>query len=345
MLQTTCTVSAMTATTSIVSFSVVNPGPCVCNNYGPSSATSTGDEEVWNVTFGSLNNTSSCASIAPGPGSQQNMYSNYAGFLAAPTVMQSQNVPYSIDINTCGGWFGMEFDIYIDYNQNGLFTDAGELVVNNTAAIQGANTGFILIPATASIGNTRMRVVAVEGTVPGPTGTYTWGETEDYCIDIIAPVPCSGAPNSGTAAISTNTGCITDVFNLNATGVTVATGINYLWYSAPTASGPWSAITSASNTAYATSASVTTFYQMVTTCTISTQSATSSIVSYTPSNCYTMSNNTIVACGGTIYDTGGSTNDYSSNEDFTLTILPSVTNSSVILTFNAFLTGDSVGLS
>ncbi len=338
MLQTTCTVSAMTATTSIVSFSVVNPGPCVCNNYGPSSATSTGDEEVWNVTFGSLNNTSSCASIAPGPGSQQNMYSNYAGFLAAPTVMQSQNVPYSIDINTCGGWFGMEFDIYIDYNQNGLFTDAGELVVNNTAAIQGANTGFILIPATASIGNTRMRVVAVEGTVPGPTGTYTWGETEDYCIDIIAPVPCSGAPNSGTAAISTNTGCITDVFNLNATGVTVATGINYLWYSAPTASGPWSAITSASNTAYATSASVTTFYQMVTTCTISTQSATSSIVSYTPSNCYTMSNNTIVACGGTIYDTGGSTNDYSSNEDFTLTILPSVTNSSVILTFNAFLT-------
>lgn len=76
--------------------------------------------------------------------------------------MQTQSVPYSIDINTCGGWYGMEFDVYIDFNQNGLFTDAGELVVNNTAAIQGPNTGFILIPATASLGSTRMRVHSVK---------------------------------------------------------------------------------------------------------------------------------------------------------------------------------------
>lgn len=342
MLQTTCTVSAQTATTSIVSFSVVNPGPCICNNYGQSAATSTGDEEIWNVSFGALNNTSNCTVIAPGPGSILNRYGNYSGFVAAPTVMQTQSVPYSIDLNTCGGWYGMEFDIYIDFNQNGLFTDAGELVVNNTAAIQGPNTGFILIPATASLGSTRMRVVAVEGTVPGPTGTYTWGETEDYCIDIIAPVPCSGAPNSGTASISTNTGCITQVFNLNTTGVTVATGIQFQWYSGPTATGPWSAITNATNTAYATTASVTTFYQMVTTCTISTQSATSSIVSYTPSNCYTMGNMTITACGGTIYDSGGSVNDYLSNEDYTLTILPSTATSSVVLTFNSFTTEASL---
>ncbi|MDZ4665131.1 MAG: GEVED domain-containing protein [Bacteroidota bacterium] len=337
-LVTTCTVSSLTATTSIVSFSVVNPGPCVCNNYGISSATSTGDEEVWNVSFGALNNTSNCTVIAPGPGSALNMYGNYSGFVAAPTVMQGQNVAYGVNINTCGGWFGMQFDVYIDYNQNGLFTDAGEQVVNNTAAIQGNNTGLILIPMTASIGSTRMRIVAVEGTVPGPTGTYIWGETEDYCIDIIAPVPCAGAPNSGTAAISTNTGCITDIFNLNASGVTVATGITYQWYSATSSTGPWTAITNASNTAASSSASVTTFYQMVTTCSNSAQSATTSVVSYTPSNCYTMSNNTITACGGTIYDTGGLNSDYSANEDYTMTIVPSVANSSVILTFNNFLT-------
>lgn len=338
MLQTTCTVSALTATTSIVSFSVVNPGPCVCNNYGASSATSTGDEDIWNVTFGSLNNTSNCTVVAPGPGSILNRYGNYSGFIAAPTVMQGQNVSYGVDLNTCGGWFGMQFDVYIDYNQNGLFTDAGEQVVNNTNAIQGNNTGLISIPLTSSVGITRMRVVAVEGTVPGPTGNYTWGETEDYCINIIAPVPCSGAPNSGTAAISSNTGCITDVFNLNANGVTIATGISYQWYSAPTSTGPWSAITSASNTAFAASASVTTFYRMVTTCSNSAQSATTSIVSYTPSNCYVMSNNTITACGGTIYDSGGASSDYSANEDFTLTIVPSAANSSVVLTFNNFNT-------
>ncbi|MBK7818667.1 MAG: T9SS type A sorting domain-containing protein [Sphingobacteriaceae bacterium] len=81
---------------------------------------------------------------------------------------------------------------------------------------------------------------------------------------------------------------------------------------------------------------------MVTTCTISTQSATSSIVSYTPSNCYTMGNMTITACGGTIYDSGGSGNNYLSNENYTLTILPSTAASSVVLTFNSFNTEASL---
>lgn len=46
--------------------------------------------------------------------------------------------------------------VYLQYQQTSFCESV-------PAAIQGANTGFILIPATASIGNTRMRVVAVEG--------------------------------------------------------------------------------------------------------------------------------------------------------------------------------------
>ncbi len=335
---TTCTNSAQSATSSVVSFSVVNPGPCICNNYGASNATQAFDEEIWNVTFGSLNNPSTCTTTAPGPGSVNQKYSNYAGFVAAPTVMQGQNVPYSVDINTCGGWFGMNYDVYIDFNQNGLFTDAGEQVASVTGAIQGVNSGIIGIPATASVGTTRMRVVAVEFSTPSPTGTYGYGETEDYCIDIIAPMPCAGTPSSGIAAISTNTGCITDVFTMNATSITIATGITYQWYSSPSPTGPWTAITNASNTAFATSASVTTFFQMVTTCSNSAQSATTSIVSYTPSNCYTMSNNTITSCSGTLYDSGGPNGNYTNNEDYTLTIIPAASSSSVLITFNTFST-------
>lgn len=333
---TTCTVSGLSATTSVASYSVVNPGPCICNNYGASSASNSFDEDIWNVTFGSLNNTSNCTVVAPGPGSLLNRYSNFAGFVAAPTVMQGQTVPFSVNVNTCGGWFGMEFDIYIDYNQNGSFADAGELAYSTTNAIQGPNTGNILIPLTASVGNTRMRVVAVEGTVPGPTGTYFYGETEDYCIDIIAATNCSGTPNSGIASISTSTGCVTDVFNLSATGITVGNGINYQWQSGPSSTGPWSNMPNGTTVSFTAQASSTTFYQLVTTCTISSLSATSSIVSFTPANCYLMSTTTITTCSGNLYDSGGPSNDYQNNENYTLTLVPSTPNAMAVLTFNAF---------
>lgn len=51
------------------------------------------------------------------------------------------------------------------------------------------------------------------------------------------------------------------MFNLNATGLTQATGITYQWYSSTLATGPWNAITNATNTAYASTASVTTFFK------------------------------------------------------------------------------------
>jgi hypothetical protein len=340
-MTTTCSVSAMSATTSVVSYSVVNPGPCVCAGYPGSAATSTADEEILNVTFGTLNSTSSCTTVAPGLGSIQNRYSNYSGFLAAPVVLQGQSVPFSFQIGTCGGNYGNAVAAFIDYNQNGVFTDAGEQVYVSSASTTGPHfeTGTILIPMTASVGVTRMRIVNVETTLPSSissTAAYTWGETEDYCVDIQVPQPCAGAPNSGTATINTPTGCVTDPFNLNANGVTNALGITYQWYSAPSASGPWSSITSATNTTYSTTASSVVFFQMVTTCSNSAMSATTSVVSYTPFQCYTMSNTTITSCTGSLYDSGGPMNNYQNNEDYTLTIVPSAANSSVMISFSTF---------
>jgi hypothetical protein len=340
-METTCSVSAQSATTSVVSYSVINPGPCVCAGYLSSGATSTADEEILNITFGSLSNTSNCTTLGPGPGSIQNRYSNYSGFLSAPVVLQGQSVPFSFQIGTCGGNYGNAVAAYIDYNQNGSFADAGEQVYVSAASTNGPHfeTGTILIPMTASVGVTRMRIVNVETSAPSSitdSGTYTWGETEDYCIDIQVPQPCAGAPNSGTAAINTPTGCISDPFNLTANGVTNAIGITYQWYSAPSSSGPWSSITSATNTTYSTTAASVIFFQMVTTCSNSAMSATTSIVSYTPFQCYTMSNQTITSCTGSLYDSGGPMNAYQNNEDYTLTIVPSAANNSVMISFSTF---------
>ncbi|HUR65141.1 MAG TPA: hypothetical protein VMZ03_02220, partial [Chitinophagaceae bacterium] len=96
----TCTVSGNSGTSTPVQ---VNQNPfssCYCN----SVAASVDDEEIFNVTFGSLNNTSNCTTLAPGPGSIVRRYGNYTTLPASNVV--TGNVPISVTIGTCGGNFG-----------------------------------------------------------------------------------------------------------------------------------------------------------------------------------------------------------------------------------------------
>lgn len=163
-----------------------------CATYCASNATSTADEDIFNVTFGSLNNSSTCATTG-GAGSILNEYSNFTA-VAAPNVTQSATVAFSVQIGTCGGNYGNAIKIFIDYNQDGDFVDAGEQVYVSAASTSGPHTetGNITIPAAATLGNTRMRVVNVETGTPSTIsscGTYTWGETEDYTINIVASGP------------------------------------------------------------------------------------------------------------------------------------------------------------
>ncbi len=204
-LLTTCTLSALSATSSIVSYSVVNPGPCVCNAYQACAVTLTSDEEILGVAVGSMNNVSTCTTTAPGPGSSNQLYSNYTNFVTPASVCPGAVVPFTITAGTCGGWYGTSLVMYIDYNSNGVFTDAGEMVYLNTAATQGLNSGTFTVPITAAIGTTRLRIVLTEGTgsTPPSVGSISnWGEVEDYCFTVLSPPTitasggsvCPGAP-------------------------------------------------------------------------------------------------------------------------------------------------------
>ncbi len=255
--------------------------PCSALIYGSSSATSSFDEEIFNVTFGTLNNTSNCASTAPGPGSVNRMYSNYTGAVAAPAVNIGSTINYGVTVGTCNGWYGVQTKIYIDYNQDGLFTGANENVATIASSNNVANTGNIIIPAGATPGITRMRVVAVEGTVPGPTGNYTWGETEDYCINIVAGNPCSGVPAALTPSISSPQGCPNVAFTLNTTSLSAFTGLSYQWQSSPNNNGPWANVGGA-GALLNTSTTTTTYYQLVSTCANGGLTASTSVVSFSP---------------------------------------------------------------
>lgn len=329
-----CLVTCAGNTAASTPLQVTMGGTCQCLAYGASSATSAADEEILNVTLGTINNTSTCATLAPGVGSVTAMYSNYTGALSAPNVSGGTSVPFSVTLGTCGGWYGVGLNIYIDYNQNGSFADAGELVYSNAAAANGANTGTIAIPLTATAGTTRMRVVATEGTVPGPTGTYTWGETEDYCINVLPPPPCAGTPAPGNTVSTSNSVCAGVNFTLSNSTPPVGTGLTYQWQSSPNGTA-WTNIAGATAATLTTNQTVSTYYQCLVTCAGNTGTSTPLLV--TTGSCINITNGSTTTCNGIFYDSGGATGDYLINETYTYTIFPNAGNF-LQVSFSSFAT-------
>ncbi|MBW7868424.1 MAG: S8 family serine peptidase [Brumimicrobium sp.] len=111
-------------------------------------------------------------------------------FGSASTAIE-RGAPYSLKIQP--GFAGdtlLEYSrVWIDVNQDGVF-DASEIVFDQSNASFGVVNGNFTLPLSTPLGSTRMRVqMAYQGygssALPAVCGTYTSGEIEDYCIEII----------------------------------------------------------------------------------------------------------------------------------------------------------------
>jgi hypothetical protein len=205
------------------------------------------DEEITNVTLGSLNNSSDCATVAPGPGSAAGTYANYtsgAGAPAALAMIQGTSVSGSITVGSCATFnYTSGAAIFIDYNQNGLFTDAGEMVWNNgTSANINCFPATIVpvsftVPAGATPGLTRMRIMDIEFTAGAnidPCGLYYYGEIEDYMVQILGPcAPGTFFPPLAVAAESDGTVCGTQTSQMQVFDLNGIVNPIYMWYDAP----------------------------------------------------------------------------------------------------------------
>ncbi|RPH31977.1 MAG: M6 family metalloprotease domain-containing protein [Bacteroidales bacterium] len=87
--------------------------------------------------------------------------------------------------------------IWIDYNQNGTF-DTNEKVVTTSSSSTATLSANIAIPTTALLGNTRMRVSMKYSAAPTACETFSYGEVEDYTVNITAASPSSGIESSIT---------------------------------------------------------------------------------------------------------------------------------------------------
>lgn len=282
---------------NIASVSLSNFYDCYC----ASLATLTADEEIYNLTLNgastdpAYSGANGCANTAPGAGSILNRYANFKSLGALTSVVAGNTVAFTIEENECDGapFFAFGTGIWIDFNHNGSFADAGENVfLESTTAIGPRNVvGNISIPGTALTGLTGMRVIVAEG-FAGATLTpclqYGYGETEDYLINITQPIPCSGTPTPGNTIASASSICPNQTLNLSLQNQSaLGAGITYQWYDG---NGAIAGATSSTYNAVITAAN--SFYCIVT-CTASGQSGTSSTVSVGLNNfysCYCSSN-------------------------------------------------------
>ena len=152
--------------------------------YCSSKANSTAYEYINKVVLGTIANTSG----------NNNGYGNYTSLNTNLTGGTSNTI--TLTPGFTGSSYTENWAIWIDYNHNGVFTDAGEKVATGSSSAALSKT--FTVPAAALNGATRMRVQMQYGSVPNNScATIAEGEVEDYTVTIVgnahSPVYANGA--------------------------------------------------------------------------------------------------------------------------------------------------------
>jgi hypothetical protein len=149
-------------------------------NYCALKAVEPWQDWVEGVQFGAMNNLTQANN-----GKSINFsvlgYSDFTSLQA--TVTRGQSYPLSIKpgISWSGRLPMLYCRVWIDFNGNKTFED-NEKVFEGLA--QNLFNSTVIIPATATLGNTRMRVSLKSGAYAAPCEAYQQGEVEDYTVII-----------------------------------------------------------------------------------------------------------------------------------------------------------------
>jgi PKD repeat protein len=162
-------------------------GPCT-------GSSATCDEYINTVTLNTINNTTSCSTGGYGN------YTSITTSLAKGTAYDLTILPGIIG-QTAQAYTDDEVAGWIDFNNNNSFSDPGEQVAYVLVAAGWSNVFNFTVPTSATVGTVRMRVrisYSVDGAID-PCGQSTFGEVEDYTVNITAS---SGLTENPLDAIS-----------------------------------------------------------------------------------------------------------------------------------------------
>lgn len=193
--------------------------PDYCPNYG----NVTQNEKIKRVKFVEINN--------PSTGTE-----GYEDFSYISTEVEKGKVyPIQITPDWSSTHRSEGYAVYIDWNNNGDFTDEGETAFTKDPSTSALISGNITIPDTNQK-SVRMRVVMAYNAIRPSCGVFNFGQVEDYTLTIKGNLAVSDINSSATTLYPNP---VKDVINIqnkvggeltykiyNAAGQIVANGIS-----------------------------------------------------------------------------------------------------------------------
>ena len=334
-----CGITTYSGTTTVTTTAIT-----YCTPTYSSGDTGFGDQ-ITNVTLGTLNNSTG-ASASP--------YYTFYNAVTVPNLYRGSTATISVTMGTDSRQY---IGVWIDFNQNGTFETSEGFVSTNNAGASGTATLTITIPAGAVLGNTRMRVrggddnAMTTAMACGATNS-SYGETEDYTVNIIPIPPCSAAlPSALTASFITATTAV-----ISWTDSLLTPNSVYEYYVSTSSSAP----SNASGTVIGTTVNG------ITTVNLSGLTLGLTYYVWVRSNCGsgvfsnwvgstsfttvsldvvvlngTTTGGTTTTCNAKFYDSGNATGNYSNNESYTYTFVPGTAGTKLKAVFNSFTVENS----
>ncbi len=189
-------------------------------NYCNSTSSDSTYEWLSRVQLNTLDNTTT--------GDNYTDYSSDTNLIT--TLTQNQNYTITLTPHWNNTVYAEQYKVWIDFNNNGDFTDIGEEVLskstNNSVSNGVTVTETFMIPSNIAFGNTKMRIIMKDGNIANPCISYTYGEVEDYTVNLAFDglmysnnIWTPNAPNGTTS--SENVLVLDGTYNVNSIDISI----------------------------------------------------------------------------------------------------------------------------
>lgn len=162
-------------------------------NYCASNGNNTSDEYISRVQIGTIDNST---------GASSGGYGDFTG--QSTNLAKNASATIIVTPTWTGTVYNEAYSVWIDYNKDGDFTDAGEQVWTQSATQTTPVSGSFTVPSSAVEGNTRMRVSMKYNGIPTSCESFQYGEVEDYTVNITGSAGDTQAPSVPTNLSASN---------------------------------------------------------------------------------------------------------------------------------------------
>ena len=159
--------------------------------YCASASTNVNDEYISRVQLNTINN-----------GSGAQFYSDFTSI--STSLNEGQTYTITVTPTWTGTVYAEGYAVWIDYNDDNDFDDAGELVWSKAASTNTPNSGNFSVPSGTSGNAVRMRVSMKYNGIPTACETFTYGEVEDYTVNLAASGGDTQAPSAPSNLTASN---------------------------------------------------------------------------------------------------------------------------------------------